>query len=72
MDDMKHAPVAEKHKEALALMSESHWGYVKGVITSSSVQTSYTRDEVLQMREYDYITAFRHGFKHGLEAKPKE
>ena len=71
MDDMKHAPVV-KDKEYLKKVSESHWGYVKGVLESSHIQLTYSREEVLKMREHDYLTAFRHGFKHGLEAKPKE
>ena len=49
--------------DQVKVMIEEHWEYVKGVLESDLLDS-----DRINMIEYHYKTAMKHGFKHGVEA----
>ena len=49
--------------DPVEIMIEDHWKYVKGVLESDLLDS-----DRIDMIEYHYKTAMKHGFKHGVEA----
>ena len=43
-------------------MAEAHWDYVESVLRSHN-----ERQEVIDKCHHHYVTAFVHGFKHGVQ-----
>lgn len=49
-------------------MVKAHWSYVKKVIESGAdTGKTFTFDEVMAMREWDYTSAAIHFYGHGFE-----
>ena len=64
MEDYEKTKVVdgdEVHKIAVA-----HWDYVKAVIINSESNINH---KLLDVIGFHYITAFKHGYKHGKENK---
>ena len=48
----------DKSKE----LANAHWNYIRGVLDNTPLG-----DKVIEVIEFHYITAFIHGYKHGVE-----
>ena len=46
-------------------LAKAHWEYVRGVF-----QFRIIDPQALEEIEFHYVTAFRHGYKHGREDNP--
>ena len=46
-------------------LAQDHWSYVKNILKFE------TNEKELEVIEQHYITAFKHGFKHGAEEEGK-
>ena len=52
--------------EAAAALAESHWQYVASTIFAHTGTALEDRDYIIC--KHHYITAFAHGFKHGVDS----
>lgn len=60
--DYEHTKVnseSDVHKLAVA-----HWDYVKGVLINAETNINH---KLLDVIGFHYITAFKHGYKHGKD-----
>jgi hypothetical protein len=62
-EDYEHTEVITG--DELHRLAVKHWDYVKGVIYNS--QSNINHRIVEEVIAFHYITAFKHGYKHGLE-----
>ena len=53
--------------DELHKMAVKHWDYVKGLIYNSNSNIDHRIVE--SVIAFHYITAFKHGYKHGMEDK---
>ena len=61
--------LAEIEETYLSNLIDSHWDYVAEVLTVGQIQKP---PEGLDIIEFHYKSAFRHGYKHGREDLIKE
>jgi hypothetical protein len=54
-------------REAAEELANEHWAYVKEVLKHDKIS-----DDDLKVIGFHYITAFIHGFKHGIEYLTKD
>ena len=53
-----------KTKEEIENLAKAHWEYVKSVLVRHGVE-----NPELNLIGFHYMTAFIHGYKHGIEDK---
>jgi hypothetical protein len=44
---------------------ESHWEYIEALLTAHGVKE-------IEIIKFHYMSAFEHGFKHGVEARDEQ
>lgn len=60
--------VVSKLKDRIDKMVSAHWAYVDAVIMSGAdTSRSYTFDEVMEIRKFDYTSSAKHFYGHGFE-----
>lgn len=65
--------IVAKKKTLIDALVQSHWSYMENVIIAGiDVTRMYTFEEVMEMREWDYTSAFIHGYGHGAEDASKD
>jgi len=62
MEDYEKTDVIKGDK--LHKLAVEHWDYVKGVIVNSE---SNINNRLIDVIGFHYITAFKHGYKHGQQ-----
>ena len=60
-DEATQKQQAQPQNDAQELASD-HWSYVRGVLQAAGLF-----DDQIEDIEYHYISAFVHGYKHGVE-----
>lgn len=53
----------EINREVLSKLSNDHWKYVEKTLLNHG-----TDEKLIEICGYHYLTAFEHGYKHGVEA----
>jgi len=56
-------------------LAEEHWGYVEGLIElilkgEQKAVFSVSKEYLMELLKFQYIEAFIHGYKHGVEDFP--
>lgn len=66
--DYKAGSVVAERKDAVQKLVNAHWNYMAKVLTiGADIGRTYTFDEVMAMREWDYTSAAIHFYGHGFE-----
>ncbi len=62
-----NSPVG-KQKQMIQHLVDGHWSYIEKLLkTGVNVDTTYSFDELIKIREFDYKTAGIHFYGHGFE-----
>lgn len=66
--DYREDSVVATRKDKIEKLAKAHWSYVEKVIKSGAdTARTFTFDEVMKMREWDYTSAAIHFYGHGFE-----
>ena len=65
--------IVNKKKERVDELIKAHWEYQKNVISKGQNKTqTFTWDQVMEMREWDYTSSAKHFYGHGYEDKTND
>jgi hypothetical protein len=66
--DYMESSAAVKRRVRIKELVEAHWSYVQKVLSSGQDKTqTFTWDQVMEMRKWDYTSAAIHFYGHGFE-----
>jgi hypothetical protein len=57
-------------QEQAKKLAEEHWSYVGEVVKQGAGSLAYlTQEQIIDIIKFHYISAFIHGYKHGVESR---